>query len=150
MKLKISMRMSDLWSDGRYHICPISLMAYCSFKVDSPSSNPLTIPWNSAVILRLVGWCPNSHTYFKDDYRQALAILDGLLDHQRAPYIGWKAEGFTFNDFGDFYGNVRNVVFVHNLFKVKKKIPMVYVDADWFILSAMFSYFQEEGSRTRK
>ncbi|KAE9382907.1 hypothetical protein BT96DRAFT_951796, partial [Gymnopus androsaceus JB14] len=42
------------------------------------------------------------------------------MENQRVPSIGWKADGVTFNEFGDFYARDRRVAFQHRLFKALK------------------------------
>ncbi|KAE9401675.1 hypothetical protein BT96DRAFT_991841 [Gymnopus androsaceus JB14] len=56
----------------------------------------------------------------KRKFHRALQNLDCLMENQRVPSIGWKADGVTFNEFGDFYARDRRVAFQHRLFKALK------------------------------
>ncbi|KAE9392076.1 hypothetical protein BT96DRAFT_1000699 [Gymnopus androsaceus JB14] len=76
-----------------------------------------SVPTLSAAKLRVVGRRPSSSTHFQEDYTEGVRTLDALLDKQRVPYIGWKGQGFTFNEYGNSSGTVRKISFEHNLFK---------------------------------
>ncbi|KAJ3755393.1 hypothetical protein EV360DRAFT_85946 [Lentinula raphanica] len=93
MVLNIDCRHSNLTLDGGY-IKP----------------TPLT-PALTDVKLLFAGCSPVNEP-FKSDFGRALHFLDTLLDAHRNPGIGWKACGFTFNDFG----SKRFITLTHSLF----------------------------------
>ncbi|KAE9383410.1 hypothetical protein BT96DRAFT_951372 [Gymnopus androsaceus JB14] len=102
--------------------------------------------------LRLVVRAPRDEL-MKRKFQQALQTLDCLLDKQRAPSIGWKADGVTFNELGDFYARDRRVVFQHRLFKVLEdgdKIDHTYADKFYVWSTAGWPVNGEHATRELK
>ncbi|KAJ3758143.1 hypothetical protein EV360DRAFT_70558 [Lentinula raphanica] len=96
--IEVDRRYSNLLSDG----------GYCYPTTNTPSLQTSK--------LQLVGVAPKLEP-FKSDFDTVLSFFDRLLDKQRKPFIGWKAKGFTFNNFGDFYQTQRRLVLNHHLFQ---------------------------------
>jgi hypothetical protein len=69
--------------------------------------------------IRVVGQRPTSKS-FSIHYDAAFCCLDVLIDKERNAGMYWKGQGLMSNiqQFGNFYGTVRKISFVHHLFKV--------------------------------